>query len=261
MKPAPIFVKNTNSLRCENPIGEPFYELSEVDSTNNYAMQRVQAHLAGHGTTWFAHYQKAGKGQRGKQWNAERGKNIMMSIVLKTETLRVENQVFLNTAVALGCLDFFSGHAGDKTKIKWPNDIYWGDRKAGGILIESILHGEKWKYSIVGIGININQILFPDHLQHAVSLMQITGQTFDVIQLAKELCKHLEKRWQQLLKHEHEMLLKEYNEGLFKLHKAGIFKKEEEVFPGIVKGVNPRGELIITRENGSTTAYQSIEWL
>jgi BirA family biotin operon repressor/biotin-[acetyl-CoA-carboxylase] ligase len=248
-------------LRCENPIGEPFYELSEVDSSNNYAMGRVQAHLAGHGSTWFAHYQKAGKGQRGKQWNAERGKNIMMSVVLETGTLAVENQVFLNTAVALACLDFFSTYAGDKTKIKWPNDIFWGDRKAGGILIESILHGEKWKYSIVGIGLNINQILFPDHLVNAVSLAQITGQTFNVIQLAKELCKHLEKRWQELLKNQHEMLLKEYNDNLFKLCKTVDFKKDNEIFQGVVKGVNNRGELLITRENGSTTAFQSIEWV
>src|SRR4051812_46359354 len=121
MRTAPIFVKNTNSLRCENPIGEPFYELSEVDSSNNYAMQRVQAHLAGHGATWFVHFQKAGKGQRGKRWNADRGKNIMMSVVLDTGELMIENQVFMNIAISLACLDFFSSYAGGQTKIKWPN--------------------------------------------------------------------------------------------------------------------------------------------
>ena len=79
-----IFVKNTNSLRRENPIGEPFFELSEVDSYQQLCHAKVQAQLAVHGATWFAHYQKAGKGQAGKQWNAERGENIMMSIVLET---------------------------------------------------------------------------------------------------------------------------------------------------------------------------------
>ena len=224
-------------------------------------MQRVQAHLAGHGTTWFAHYQKAGKGQRGKQWNAERGKNIMMSVALETRTLSVEDQALLNIAVALGCFDFFSGYAGEKTKIKWPNDIYWGDRKAGGILIESILHGAKWKYSIIGIGININQILFPAPLLNAVSLAQITGNTFDVIGLAKEVCSLLEKRWQQLLHGQHQELLKEYNESLFRLNQKAVFKKESEIFQGVIQGVNHKGELLIARENGAIDAYKSLIWL
>ena len=111
----------------------------------------------------------------------------------------------------MAVLTFFTKYAGDRTRIKWPNDIYWKDRKAGGILIENVLQGGKWKYSIVGIGININQILFPANILNPVSLAQITGKTFEVIALAKELCSHLEKRWQQLLKMTHRTCLNEYN--------------------------------------------------
>jgi BirA family biotin operon repressor/biotin-[acetyl-CoA-carboxylase] ligase len=258
-----IFVKNTNSLRCENPIGEPFFELSEVDSSNNYAMRMVQAQLAVHGTTWFAHYQNAGKGQRGKQWKAEPGQNIMMSCVLETSRLSIDNQILLNIAVALACLDFFTKYAGQTTCIKWPNDIYWKDRKAGGILIENVIKGESWKSSIVGIGININQTLFPPNIPNPVSLSQITGDTYDVVTLAKELCGFLEKRWQQLLSKDTASLplLDEYNQRLFKVNRQITFKKENKVFDGTIKGVNRKGELLILDKNGSIVAYSSIEWL
>jgi BirA family biotin operon repressor/biotin-[acetyl-CoA-carboxylase] ligase len=259
--PGSIFAKNTNSLRCDNPIGEPFFELSEVDSSNNYAMQRVQAHLAGHGATWFAHYQNAGKGQRGKQWNAEPGQNIMMSCVLEPNTLSIDNQFVLNAAVALGCFDFFNKYAIDNTSIKWPNDIYWGDRKAGGILIENVLNGENWRFSVVGIGLNINQTLFPKTLRNPVSLKQITGKTFNVIALAKELCGNLDSRWKQLLVTPFEKLLAEYSSHLYKINEPAFFKKENAVFNAIVKGVNKKGELLIETDSESTVALNSVEWV
>ncbi|MCW3107193.1 MAG: biotin--[acetyl-CoA-carboxylase] ligase [Segetibacter sp.] len=261
MTPNSIFVKNTNSLRCENPIGEPFFELSEVGSSNNYAMQMVQAHLAAHGTTWFAHFQNAGKGQRGKLWNAEPGQNIMMSCVLEPNTLSIDNQFVLNTAVALGCFDFFNKYTIDKTCIKWPNDIYWGDRKAGGILIENVLKGEEWKYSIVGIGININQTLFPNGIRNPVSLKQITGKTFNVIDLAKELCSYLENRWKQLLTTPYDKILEEYSYHLYKINQQATFKKENAIFTATVKGVNKKGELLVNTDNQTTIPYNSIEWV
>lgn len=261
MTPNSIFAKNTNSLRCENPIGEPFFELSEVDSSNNYAMRMVQAHLAAHGATWFAHFQNAGKGQRGKVWKAEPGQNIMMSIVLQPDMLSIDNQFVLNAAVALACFDFFNKYAIDQTCIKWPNDIYWKDRKAGGILIENVLKGEEWRYSIVGIGLNINQTLFPPGIRNPVSLKQITGKTFNVVELAKVLCNCLQKRWQQLLSISYNNILDEYNRHLYKRNEAATFKKENAEFTAVVKGVNKKGELLIDTNGQSTIAYGSIEWL
>lgn len=248
-------------MRCDRPIGQPFFELSEVDSSNNYAMRKAQAHLAEHGTTWFAHYQNAGKGQRGKQWDAEAGQNIMMSCVLRPEILSIDDQFLLNAAVALACFDFFNKYAIDYTTIKWPNDIYWKDRKAGGILIENVLNGEKWKYSIIGIGININQIFFSEALRNPVSLKQITGKTFDVIELAKELCQHLEQRWRQLLLLDNKFLFKEYNQHLYKINEAASFKKGNEEFSAFVKGVNEKGELLVEKKALSLTAYSSLDWV
>jgi BirA family biotin operon repressor/biotin-[acetyl-CoA-carboxylase] ligase len=247
-------------LLPENCIGEPFFELSEVDSSNNYAMRQVQAHLAEHGTTWFAHFQNAGKGQRGKAWYAEPGQNIIMSCVVKPSNLSIDQQFVINAAVALACHDFMKKYVFDKTCIKWPNDIYWGDRKAGGVLIENVLSGEKLKFSIVGMGININQTLFPKAVKNPVSLKQITGKTFDVISLAKELCIYLNVRWKQVLSTSNNDLIKEYSSHLYKKNELHTFKASNQIFEAIVKGVNDRGELLLQKDE-VIKPYSTVEWV
>lgn len=248
-------------MRPENPIGKPFYKLCEVDSTNNYAMRQVQAQMAVHGATWFAQYQNSGKGQRGKAWNAGFGENIIMSCVLEPAFLGIDNQFLLNVTVALACLDFFNKYTAGNTSIKWPNDIYWKDRKAGGILIENILHGKVWRFSIAGIGININQTLFPPNLPNPVSLKQITGKSFDVIALAKELCQCLNCRWEQLSLKNNDLLLDEYSRHLYKSGETVTLRKNNEVFDAVVTGVNKHGELLIDTGAPSALAYGSVEWI
>jgi len=177
-------------------LGETLSFLPRVDSTNNYAMAQIRAGLAKHGNGYFAAEQTAGKGQRGKGWQAEPGANIILSLVLQPHWLQVSRQFHLSAAVALGCYDFFHSLAGDDTSLKWPNDIYWRDRKAGGILIENLLSGNSWQFSVAGIGLNINQTHFPDALANPVSLRQITGREWDVPHLIKELCRCLQLRYQ-----------------------------------------------------------------
>ncbi len=257
-----IFVKNNHSLLTENPIGKAFTILSEVTSTNNYAMQQVQAHLAAHGETWFALHQNAGKGQRGKGWKDEPGKNILLSFVVEPHTISIDNQFLLTVAVSLGCFDFLTKYAIDQTSIKWPNDIYWRDRKAGGILIENLIQGKDWKYSIVGIGININQTFFSPDLPNPVSLKQITGKTFEAPELGVELCSIIERRWQQLQnKTQQPKLLREYESYLYKLHKKVSFKIEEAIVEAIVVGVNQSGQLLIDTGEVTPVNFGSVEWL
>lgn len=248
-------------MRPETPIGKPFFELCEVDSTNNYAMRQVQAQMAGHGATWFAQYQNSGKGQRGKAWNAGFGQNIIMSCVLEPAFLGIDNQFLLNVTVALACFDFFNKYTAGNTSIKWPNDIYWKDRKAGGILIENLVQGKEWKFSIAGIGININQTLFPANLPNPVSLRQITGKTFNVIALAKDLCKCLNHQWEQLSTKKYVWLLDEYSDHLYKSGETVTFKKNNKIFNAVVTGVNKQGELLIDTGEPSALAYGSVDWI
>src|SRR5215469_5061577 len=127
-------------------MGISFIELPSVDSTNNYASEQIHANMAQHGTCYFAHEQTAGKGQRGKSWASEKGANIILSIVLKPYFLQPFQQFYLSACVATATYNFLKGFAPDHLTIKWPNDIYWQNKKLGGILIENII-GEPKKNS------------------------------------------------------------------------------------------------------------------
>lgn len=238
-----------------------FKILDTVDSTNNYAMDRVQAGMASHGMAWFTHEQTAGKGQRGKGWQTEPGKNIAMSLVLQPESLDARQQFYLSAAIALACFEFFSGYAGDETKIKWPNDLFWRDRKAGGVLIENVFHGKKWKWAIAGIGININQVNFEGGIKNPVSLKQITGKEFDTVILAKELYALLMKRISELNTKSFEKILDDYNKHLYKLNKNVSLKKEGVIFETVIKAVSREGKLLTVDATNRQFDFGEVEWV
>ena len=238
-----------------------FKILDTVDSTNNYAMARVQAGMASHGMTWFAHEQTAGKGQRGKGWETQPGKNIAMSLVLQPDFLDARQQFCLSATIALTCFEFFSGYAGDETKIKWPNDLFWRDRKAGGVLIENVFHGKKWKWAIVGIGININQVNFGKAVKNPVSLKQITGKEFDTVALAKELYALLIKKIPELTAKSFDKILEDYNTHLYKLNKNVLLKKEGSIFETVIKAVSAEGKLLTVDAADREFDFGEVEWV
>ncbi len=256
-----IFVKNNDSLPRLTPIGVPFVEIGTVDSSNNYAMRQIQAQMAEHGTVYFAHYQTNGKGQRGKNWNAQPGDNITFSCVLVPDTLSIDNKFVISACIALACYDLCTALVKDNISIKWPNDIYWKDRKAGGILIENVLQGKDWKYAVAGIGLNINQTLFSDEIFNPVSIKQITGKDYDPITLAKELCQYLNVRWSMMLNGKQNQLIQEYIGHLYKLNEMTTFKVDDTCFTAKVRGVNKQGELIIDNGKESAIPHGTVEWV
>ncbi len=225
-----------------------------------------------YGTAFFAYEQTAGKGQREKSWVSEKGLNITMSIVMDPRPLLISQQFHLNACVAVSVHEFFMKYAGETTRIKWPNDIYWQDRKAGGMLIESGVISRqsavdsqqsttnKWDWAIVGIGININQTNFPDWLPNPVSLKQITGNDLDPVTLAKELCSCLDKNYRQLISEGFQDIFNRYNTNLYKRDQQQRFKKKNRVFEAIIKGVSPEGKLIVTHGIEEEFDFGEIEW-
>lgn len=178
-------------------LGAPLIELSTVDSTNMYAISQVREQLAVSGSCYRADYQTQGKGQHGRVWDSEGGKNLLCSYVLELKSLNPtkkwgpNHQKGLSAAVAIGAKAFFQSYAGDETRIKLPNDIYWRDRKAGGILIENTVRGMEWTWAVIGIGFNMNQTEFDIEGAKPVSLRQITGKQWDIPLLQNELSKAL----------------------------------------------------------------------
>ncbi len=248
-------------LPAKSTIGQPFVELVTVDSTNIYAMDHLQANLAAHGSVFFAHSQTAGKGQHGKQWVTEPGANIAMSVILDCSFLSLGQQFALSVMVSLACFDLFSAYAGEETFIKWPNDIYWRDRKAGGILIETQVRGNIWQAAVAGMGINLNQTRFPKTVLNPVSLKQITGKDFNTVTLAHELCQYLQHRYEQLQKGGEAAMLVAYNTHLYKNGEQVKLKKGPVVFSGIVSGVSANGELMVKGALDESFRFGEIEWV
>jgi BirA family biotin operon repressor/biotin-[acetyl-CoA-carboxylase] ligase len=258
----------------------PFIELQSVDSTNNYALEQVHAGLTQHGQAFFAHEQSAGKGQRGHVWTAEKDANITISVVVKPTPLQLAQQFQLSACTALALREFFSRYAGEDTSIKWPNDLYWQDRKAGGILIESVVRslesgvgsresigrrslgvgGGEWEWSVIGIGININQTSF-DGLPNPVSLKQITGLHFDTVALAKELCVTLDKYFRQLIGGDFTGIYHQYLSHLYKKNKTVRLKKENRIFEAVIKSVSPTGQLVVLHAIEEEFNFGEIEWV
>jgi BirA family biotin operon repressor/biotin-[acetyl-CoA-carboxylase] ligase len=178
-------------------LGAPLIELPSIDSTNIYAMEQIKAGKAISGSCYNTPFQTHGKGQHGRIWESEKGQNLLCSYVLELKSLNPsknwgpEDQKGLSAAVAIGAKAFFGAHAGDETLIKLPNDIYWRDRKAGGILIENSLRGTEWTWAVIGIGFNINQTSFSPDAPNPVSLRQITGRQWEIARLQTELSKAL----------------------------------------------------------------------
>jgi BirA family transcriptional regulator, biotin operon repressor / biotin---[acetyl-CoA-carboxylase] ligase len=269
------FPKNRNLLS----IGHAFIELGSVDSTNNYAMAQAAAGSAQHGTLYFAHDQWAGKGQRGRTWSSKPGENIILSAVLEPVAL-VSSQAFtLSACVALACHDLFSRYAGSEaTRIKWPNDLYWGDRKAGGILIENSFRGDRWAFAVAGIGVNINQTDFSalsdlrpeETARNPVSLRQITGQSYDAVQLARELGTCLDLRYRELeggVSTNRSSaggvsgLLAQYNDRLYRLGQEVRLRKDNAVFDTVITGVSPQGHLLTKDVLEREFYFGEVEWI
>ena len=193
-------------------LGVPLIELSTIDSTNIYAMAQIKLGLAESGSCFRADYQTHGKGQHGRIWESSKGQNILCSYILELEKLddlkkwTPTDQIGFSAAIALGARAFFAGFAGSETKIKKPNDIYFSDRKAGGILIENLVRGKEWTWTVIGIGMNINQSSFSSAAVNSVSsnpisLQEITNKIWDLKQMQQHLSEALSnaiQNWLQL---------------------------------------------------------------
>ncbi len=235
--------------------------LQHTDSTNNYAMQLVHDGIAKHGMAVAALEQTAGKGQRGKSWQTQAGKSIALSIIIKTDGLKQAQQFALSMAVSLGAYDFIKKYVHTEAVIKWPNDLYWRDRKTGGILIENVFSGTKWKWAVAGIGINANQISFNKNLPNPVSLRQITEREFDIPKAATELYEKIMHRIDKLHEQPTDKLLKEYNKHLYRINDEVRLKKGNLTFKTTVTGVSAHGQLHTKDVIERSFDFGEVEWL
>ena len=234
--------------------------LESVDSTNNYAMALIKSGVSPNGNTVFAMEQTHGRGRRGKHWKSNRGANIMLSISVQMQWLTVSRQFELSAAVALGCFDFMSKYVPGNIFIKWPNDLFINDTKAGGVLIENVIKGTLWQWSVIGIGLNINQEKFDEVNLQATSFKLTTGKDYQVLELAEELRVFVLKRINDLKQGSFSKMLEEYNHDLFARNKMVRLKRQNIVFETKIMGVSDTGQLITEDALERRFSFDEIEF-
>jgi BirA family transcriptional regulator, biotin operon repressor / biotin---[acetyl-CoA-carboxylase] ligase len=239
-------------------IGSNIGSISRVDSTNNYAAAQLLTKSLSEGFVVVATSQNVGRGQGQNQWESEPGKNLTFSIVLYPEFLEIRKQFELSKIISLGVLDFLLS-LGIKASVKWPNDIYLGDKKVAGILIENSIRGSKISSAIVGIGLNVNQQIFISNAPNPVSLSQYTGLVYPLEEALNQLCGFLDARYQQLIQKDYGSIDNDYLANLYRCGIWSDYSDQEGDFKGRIMGVDAIGQLEIEKRNGEIVKYQFKE--
>ena len=244
-------------------VGQNLITIQHVDSTNNYLKELTSnSKPVPEGTVIMADSQFAGRGQQQNRWHSEPGKNLTFSLLLRPSFLSIAQQFDLTRAISLGIINALEPFLGDKLKIKWPNDIYYEDKKLGGILIENILQGNQIKNSVVGIGLNINQEIFPLDVAKAVSLKQILHRDYDLKFILSEICKNIEAIYLNLKAGRLLSVRNEYLARLYRLNEDKNYRAGDMIFTGRLTGVKDNGMLMISSD-GRELLYnlKEIEFL
>jgi BirA family biotin operon repressor/biotin-[acetyl-CoA-carboxylase] ligase len=226
--------------------------LDSVDSTNNYAANLIKLSLPPEGTVITAQVQTAGKGQRLSFWESAEGENILCSFILYPRFLPASDQFALSQIIALAIRETTEDLTQQPCHVKWPNDIICNDKKLSGILIETSWTGSKISYSIVGIGLNINQSSFV--CSKAISVKQITGKFCDRDEALIHLIENVEKYYLRLKSGNLREISQEYHKHLYRIGIPAQFIFEEKEITATIIGVDHLGRLkLMTSANEHIT--------
>ena len=233
-----------------------YIKVSQTASTNTY-LSRLAATLPG-GTVIYTPCQTAGRGQKGNSWESEDGKNLTFSMLLKRPPVKARDQFYLSEAAALAVVEALTAEAGDGFSVKWPNDVYWQDKKICGMLLENSLDGSDIAICIVGIGLNVNQERFLSDAPNPVSLINITGSEHDLEALLKRVCSRIEQLVGSL----------DDDNARADLHQrymAALYRNDGQLYPwedaaghrlmASVAGIAPDGTLTLLHEDGTRHDY------
>lgn len=230
--------------------------LKEVDSTNGYVMREAERLDAP--VLVSAHTQTAGRGQRGNHWESEPGKNLTFSVLYRPEHFPAIEQFAISEAVALAIVDFLKSE-GIAAMVKWANDIYVGDRKICGILIQHALMGSEISHTVIGAGINVNQLRFVSDAPNPVSMAQLTGESYNLAYLEKKVALCLERRLAEISTHEgRKSLHDEFLRNIWRMDGnlyAYVDTSTATPFRARIKDILPDGRLILSLPDGAERRY------
>jgi BirA family biotin operon repressor/biotin-[acetyl-CoA-carboxylase] ligase len=238
-------------------MGRQRFEEDEILSTNRFALNLLHNGELKEGALILTNNQTGGRGQQGKKWDAEPGKNLTLSFVLMPNFLAIAEQFDLARIASLAVaatVEELLQDTGIRVRIKWPNDIYAGDKKIAGILIENVLRDRSIGASVIGIGLNVNQMVF-ENLPHATSIAFLSGKDFDLKHCERLLCQNLEAFYLNLKSGKSEKLDVDYRAKLFRLDERSEFIENNLHFEASILGVSRAGKLQLKLAGGAVKEY------
>ena len=224
-------------------LGKTVIYLPQCHSTNTEIQTFLKKMPLNEGSVLITDYQIKGRGQKNKKWVSQKGKNILMSILLNPTFLSLDKQFYLTIITCLAITDALEPFTGKTLKIKWPNDVYAGANKIAGILLEATVSKKNIDRTIIGLGVNINQQEF-GRLK-ATSVLLETGSTQRIDYMMELILLLLEKWYQKLKNKEYEEIIEKYHSLLFWRNEKHVFCIQGEVIDGQIKGINNRGQLVV----------------
>ena len=234
-------------------------KLNATNSTNTYLKNLLKEKQVKDLSCIWALSQTQGRGQQGAKWISEPGKNLTFSVLKKFENLSSEYHFLLNMEVSLAIFRALKKLYIPDLAVKWANDILSSKKKICGILIENTLHKEQISSSIIGIGVNVNQVFFND-LPNVSSLQKIMGHPFDLEEVLLLICQELEVSLKSLSPTRFETVLDEYHTHLFRKDKPSTFEYPNgERFMGYIRGVSHNGQLQVEQEDALMSSFSLKE--
>ena len=243
-------------------VGQNIINLDETESTNTYATNLLKQIPVAEGTLVFTNKQTAGRGQVGNIWQAESGKNLTFSLVLHPGFLPADKQFYLSKITSLavfGMLTEFLDSSLYDIKIKWPNDILVNNKKIAGILIENILRTNYLQSSVIGVGININQLNFAGITKQATSLAVLLNKAFAVKELLHLFCKHFEALYLTLKQGNFTKITQAYLQQLYRFNKWANYHANNETFNAKITRIEENGLLVLSNEQNQTLKFNFKE--
>ncbi|MEE4259178.1 MAG: biotin--[acetyl-CoA-carboxylase] ligase [Bacteroidales bacterium] len=237
------------------------HRLDRVGSTNKHSFKLCQNKKAKEGEVFLAYEQFDGRGYHSNSWLTKPGKNLTFSLILEPDFILPSRQFVITQFVSLAIVDLLHTLIKDETiNIKWPNDIYINDLKAGGILVQNTIIGNAFEYAIIGIGLNVNQREFPPEVPNPASIISFIDEDLELDSLLTELLTCINKRYEQLmLRTDLKILEQEYLNHLYRFNELATFKDLNGRFTGRISGMGEFGELLIIDETGRQRKYNFKE--
>ena len=225
----------------------PVIHISETNSTNNYLQSLCSQQKVEELSVVVADFQTSGRGQRGNSWESAPNKNLLFSTIFFPEFLEARRQFLISQIISLAIKEELDTYTAD-ISIKWPNDIYWKEKKICGMLIENDLMGRNISQSIAGIGININQEIFHSSAPNPVSLRQVTGKEYDLFEILKNVMLRIQSYYSLLKKDDAASIACQYEKSLFRKEGMHRYKDANGEFLARIVCVEPEGRLILEDE-------------